>query len=131
MYAAILCLGICNTPSLVPDRAPPRVDEPVNLESAWYDQLRRTGMVSIDLKDERIVISTKEIKDRKLILPTITRYDHLGQLLFKGSAKEAEIRFQAADRLLLLDVRDWNGFSPDGKTWQYHGKFHYPLHAPK
>ncbi len=117
MFSSILSISFCATMLAVPDRPLPDAPKSPDLEATWYDQLQRTGTLAIDLKDGRIVISTKEIRGRMLIRPTIMRYDDKQQLISTSSAKEAELHFHAARRLLFMNVCELNGFTPNGTEW--------------
>jgi hypothetical protein len=85
----------------VPDRRAP--DEP-DVESRWYDQLRRDGGLAVSLEDGRIEFIPNRIVDRKLLDVRFTRYDDKNKTIGVYMAKEAELSLSANNRLLLVSV---------------------------
>jgi hypothetical protein len=105
MNAGILSLTLCSALLAVPDRPPIGGEITAGVESGWYQQLQRDGRVTIPILQGKIVVVAKQITNRTLMSPTIEVYNEEGpKWTFK--AKQAELRFDAKQNVILLDLRD-------------------------
>jgi hypothetical protein len=98
MFAAVLALSLCATPGLVPDRAPLGQEKTHDLEERMYDHFAQHGRLGFRLKSGWVEIAGKEVKDRKFIDVTITRYDDNRRPWIVYRAKECEVRYGSKDQ---------------------------------
>ena len=79
-----------------------------DLETSWYQQYKKDLEITIVLKRGKIVFAMKELKNRKLIVPVIMRFDEKQKLESIIWAKEAELRHDEKAGALLLHVSEAN-----------------------
>jgi hypothetical protein len=75
-------------------------------EKGWYDQHQKTLEITIRLQRGKIIFIAKDIKDRKLMQPVVMKYDDNQKLESILWAKEAQIRYDAKQNAVLLEIRE-------------------------
>ena len=133
MHARISVVSILSALFLLTSALAGEKQDASDLEKAWYGQCEKNFEITVSLQRGKIVFVMKELKDRKLILPVIMRYNEKQQLESIIWAKEAELLHDSKTGALLVDVRDANmrRLGDGSHMWVASRIFSFPLSLKK